>query len=162
MFNFYLPQADVVDRKDLNTPRKREIETAVASPNQQQIVPSVNRAGRDVYYPPGHEMMLTKREEMHAGSQAGVSVIFHNFLCIYVTDIIFNLFRDVGLKARACMNMNRVINRRVKLKQVVPWSPYACHSVVLCPVQLCKILLLNGNGKLKYKPIILLKLSHES
>ncbi|TMW54729.1 hypothetical protein DOY81_000260 [Sarcophaga bullata] len=63
--------ADVVDRKDLNTPRKREIETAVASPNQQQIVPSINRAGRDVYYPPGHEMMLTKREEMHAGSQAG-------------------------------------------------------------------------------------------
>ncbi|XP_023295670.2 mucin-5AC [Lucilia cuprina] len=64
--------SDVVDRKDLNTPRKREIETAVASPNQQQIVPSINRAGRDVYYPPGHEMMLTKREEMHAsGSQGG-------------------------------------------------------------------------------------------
>lgn len=67
-------QSDVVDRKDLNTPRKREIETAVASPNQTQIVPSVNRAGRDVYYPPGHEMTLTKREEMHAGSQAGVSL----------------------------------------------------------------------------------------
>ncbi|XP_075165061.1 uncharacterized protein LOC142237592 [Haematobia irritans] len=63
--------ADAVDRPDLNTPRKREIETAVASPNQQQI-PSVNRAGRDIYYPPGHEMMLTKRQEMHAsGSQAG-------------------------------------------------------------------------------------------
>ncbi|XP_059224952.1 inactive histone-lysine N-methyltransferase 2E [Stomoxys calcitrans] len=62
---------DAVDRPDLNTPRKREIETAVASPNQQQI-PSVNRAGRDIYYPPGHEMMLTKRQEMHAsGSQAG-------------------------------------------------------------------------------------------
>ena len=77
-----------MDRKDLNTPRKREIETAVASPNQQQIVPSVNRAGRDVYYPPGHEMMLTKREEMHAGSQGGVSLISQISLCMYLTDSI--------------------------------------------------------------------------
>ncbi|XP_061392042.1 uncharacterized protein LOC133327541 [Musca vetustissima] len=66
-----LGNTDSVDRPDLNTPRKREIETAVATPNQQQI-PSVNRAGREIYYPPGHEMMLTKRSEMHAsGSQAG-------------------------------------------------------------------------------------------
>ncbi|XP_005177110.2 uncharacterized protein LOC101895351 [Musca domestica] len=66
-----LGNTDATDRPDLNTPRKREIETAVATPNQQQI-PSVNRAGRDIYYPPGHEMMLTKRSEMHAsGSQAG-------------------------------------------------------------------------------------------
>ncbi|XP_073810989.1 uncharacterized protein [Musca autumnalis] len=66
-----LGNTDAVDRPDLNTPRKREIETAVATPNQQQI-PSVNRAGREIYYPPGHEMMLTKRSEMHAsGSQAG-------------------------------------------------------------------------------------------
>lgn len=64
----------------MNTPRKREIETAVASPNQQQI-PSVNKAGRDIYYPPGHEMMLTKRQEMHAsGSQAGVSKILNSIV----------------------------------------------------------------------------------
>ncbi|KAL9919011.1 uncharacterized protein ACN427_001089 [Glossina fuscipes fuscipes] len=64
-------QVDVVDKADLSTPRKREIETAVATSNQQQIIPSVNRAGKEVYYPPGHEMMLTKREEMAAGSAGG-------------------------------------------------------------------------------------------
>lgn len=47
-------------------------------------------------------------------------------------------YRVVGLRVQECMNMNLVINRRVKLKQVVPWYPYACHFVVLCPVQLCK------------------------
>ncbi|ALC41655.1 CG8547 [Drosophila busckii] len=62
---------DHVDRVDVETPvRKREIETAVASP-QQQHVPSVNKAGKDVYYPPGHDTMTLRREEMHAGSQAG-------------------------------------------------------------------------------------------
>lgn len=62
---------DVVDRHDIETPhRKREIETNVASPNQP-IIPSVNKAGREVYYPPGHDTMIMKREEMHAGSAAG-------------------------------------------------------------------------------------------
>uniref|UniRef100_A0A0A1WRP8 Uncharacterized protein n=1 Tax=Zeugodacus cucurbitae TaxID=28588 RepID=A0A0A1WRP8_ZEUCU len=63
-------QVDSVDRADLSTPRKREIETAVATPSQH--VPTINKAGKEVYYPPGHEMMLTKREEMAAGSAAGV------------------------------------------------------------------------------------------
>ncbi|EDV37533.2 uncharacterized protein Dana_GF11359 [Drosophila ananassae] len=55
----------------LETPvRKREIETAVASPNQQHV-PSVNKAGKEVYYPPGHDTIIMKREEMHAGSASG-------------------------------------------------------------------------------------------
>ncbi|XP_054736732.1 uncharacterized protein LOC129243608 [Anastrepha obliqua] len=62
-------QVDSVDRTELSTPRKREIETAVATPNQ--YIPTVNKAGKEVYYPPGHEMMITKREEMAAGSAAG-------------------------------------------------------------------------------------------
>ncbi|XP_020714913.1 uncharacterized protein LOC101462990 isoform X2 [Ceratitis capitata] len=62
-------QVDSADRSDLSTPRKREIETAVATPSQH--VPTINKAGKEVYYPPGHEMMLTKREEMAAGSAAG-------------------------------------------------------------------------------------------
>nr|XP_014090733.1 uncharacterized threonine-rich GPI-anchored glycoprotein PJ4664.02 isoform X2 [Bactrocera oleae]XP_036213292.1 uncharacterized threonine-rich GPI-anchored glycoprotein PJ4664.02 isoform X2 [Bactrocera oleae]XP_036213301.1 uncharacterized threonine-rich GPI-anchored glycoprotein PJ4664.02 isoform X2 [Bactrocera oleae]XP_036213309.1 uncharacterized threonine-rich GPI-anchored glycoprotein PJ4664.02 isoform X2 [Bactrocera oleae]XP_036213318.1 uncharacterized threonine-rich GPI-anchored glycopro len=62
-------QVDSVDRADLSTPRKREIETAVATPSQH--VPTINKAGKEVYYPPGHEIMLTKREEMAAGSAAG-------------------------------------------------------------------------------------------
>ncbi|XP_060657790.1 mucin-5AC [Drosophila nasuta] len=62
---------DHVDRVDIETPvRKREIETAVASP-QQQHVPSVNKAGKEVYYPPGHDTIITRREEMHAGSAGG-------------------------------------------------------------------------------------------
>ncbi|KAL7735286.1 hypothetical protein ACLKA6_017991 [Drosophila palustris] len=62
---------DHVDRVDIETPvRKREIETAVASP-QQQHVPSVNKAGKEVYYPPGHETIINRREEMHAGSAGG-------------------------------------------------------------------------------------------
>lgn len=67
---FDLSQVDSVDRADLSTPRKREIETAVATPSQH--VPTINKAGKEVYYPPGHEIMLTKREEMAAGSAAGV------------------------------------------------------------------------------------------
>jgi len=63
-----------VDRVDIETPvRKREIETAVASPNQQHV-PSVNKAGKEVYYPPGHDTIVMKREEMHAGSASGVSI----------------------------------------------------------------------------------------
>ncbi|KAH8413635.1 hypothetical protein KR222_002392 [Zaprionus bogoriensis] len=63
--------SDHVDRVDIETPvRKREIETAVASP-QQQHVPSVNKAGKEVYYPPGHDTITMRREEMHAGSAAG-------------------------------------------------------------------------------------------
>ncbi|XP_016973675.1 uncharacterized protein LOC108040632 [Drosophila rhopaloa] len=62
---------DHVDRVDIETPvRKREIETAVASPNQQHV-PSVNKMGKEVYYPPGHDTIVMKREEMHAGSAAG-------------------------------------------------------------------------------------------
>ncbi|KAH8390055.1 uncharacterized protein LOC110176774 [Drosophila serrata] len=62
---------DHVDRGDIETPvRKREIETAVASPNQQHV-PSVNKAGKEVYYPPGHDTIVMKREEMHAGSASG-------------------------------------------------------------------------------------------
>ncbi|XP_043646085.1 uncharacterized protein LOC122615205 [Drosophila teissieri] len=62
---------DHVDRVDIETPvRKREIETAVASPNQQHV-PSVNKAGKEVYYPPGHDTIVMKREEMHAGSASG-------------------------------------------------------------------------------------------
>ncbi|XP_030386941.1 uncharacterized protein LOC115633641 [Scaptodrosophila lebanonensis] len=62
---------DHVDRVDIETPhRKREIETAVASPNQQHV-PSVNKAGKEVYYPPGHDTITLKREEMHAGSAQG-------------------------------------------------------------------------------------------
>ncbi|XP_067629800.1 probable serine/threonine-protein kinase nek3 [Eurosta solidaginis] len=64
-----LGQIESADKTDLSTPRKREIETAVATPNQ--LVPTVNKAGKEVYYPPGHEMMITKREEMSAGSAAG-------------------------------------------------------------------------------------------
>ena len=63
-----------MDRVDIETPvRKREIDTSVASP-QQQHVPSVNKAGKEVYYPPGHDTIVTRREEMHAGSAGGVSV----------------------------------------------------------------------------------------
>ncbi|XP_034651665.1 uncharacterized protein LOC117890725 [Drosophila subobscura] len=62
---------DHVDRGDLETPvRKREIETSVASPNQQHV-PSVNKVGKEVYYPPGHDTIVMKREEMHAGSASG-------------------------------------------------------------------------------------------
>ncbi|EDV56054.2 uncharacterized protein LOC6549617 [Drosophila erecta] len=62
---------DHVDRVGIETPvRKREIETAVASPNQQHV-PSVNKAGKEVYYPPGHDTIVMKREEMHAGSASG-------------------------------------------------------------------------------------------
>lgn len=60
----------------MNTPRKREIETAVAT-TKQQIIPSINRPGKEVYYPPGHEMMLTKREQqMSAASAGGVSYCY--------------------------------------------------------------------------------------
>ncbi|KAH8284697.1 hypothetical protein KR018_012003 [Drosophila ironensis] len=64
--------------------RKREIETAVASPNQQHV-PSVNKAGKEVYYPPGHDTIMMKREEMHAGSASGVSIpeTVQNFIRIY-------------------------------------------------------------------------------
>ncbi|XP_017466441.1 PREDICTED: nuclear pore complex protein DDB_G0274915 isoform X1 [Rhagoletis zephyria] len=62
-------QVESVDNTDLSTPRKREIETAVAAPSQH--IPTVNKAGKEVYYPPGHDMMITKREEMSAGSAAG-------------------------------------------------------------------------------------------
>lgn len=94
-------KTDAVDRPDLNTPRKREIETAVASPNQQQI-PSVNKAGRDIYYPPGHEMMLTKRQEMHAsGSQAGVSkilnsIVFEMVILIHFFSYVFIFIGTLG------------------------------------------------------------------
>ncbi|XP_037945430.1 RGS domain-containing serine/threonine-protein kinase A isoform X2 [Teleopsis dalmanni] len=62
------PNTDVVDKSDISY-RKREVETSVAKPNNEMI-PTVNKAGMDVYYPPGHEMTL-KREEYASGSAAG-------------------------------------------------------------------------------------------
>lgn len=64
--------ADTVDKTDVEVPhRKREVETAIASSTPPPI-PSVNRAGKEVYYPPGHDTMLTRREEMYAsGAQGG-------------------------------------------------------------------------------------------
>ncbi|XP_055916327.1 GATA zinc finger domain-containing protein 14 [Eupeodes corollae] len=61
---------DNVDSKLVDTSHrpKREIETALATTNQQTI-PSVNKAGPAVYYPPGHDM-LTKKEESMSGGYA--------------------------------------------------------------------------------------------
>ncbi|EDW32856.1 GL10202 [Drosophila persimilis] len=71
LYSSLLCMTDHVDRGDLETPvRKREIETSVASPNQQHV-PSVNKLGKEVYYPPGHDTIVMKREEMHAGSASG-------------------------------------------------------------------------------------------
>jgi len=46
-------------------------------------VPSINRAGKEVYYPPGHDTMLQKREEMAAASAAagGVKFTKRNLCC---------------------------------------------------------------------------------
>ncbi|XP_055837884.1 putative uncharacterized protein DDB_G0285119 [Episyrphus balteatus] len=59
---------DNVDSKLVDTTHrpKREIETALATTNQQTI-PSVNKAGPAVYYPPGHDWLAKKEESMAAG-----------------------------------------------------------------------------------------------
>lgn len=55
---------------DTTQRRKREIETGVATANTQ-IVPSVNKAGPAVYYPPGHDFSMKKEQSMSAsGYQA--------------------------------------------------------------------------------------------
>lgn len=87
-----------MDRVDIETPvRKREVDTSVASP-QQQHVPSVNRAGKEVYYPPGHDTIITRREEMHAGSAGGVS--YHAKNCKTNLDTTISLFSLQGRWAK--------------------------------------------------------------
>jgi len=62
---------DSVDKSEIVTPqRKKEVETALALNEQPQNGPSVNRMGREVYYPPGQNLKI-KHEEMHSGSAAG-------------------------------------------------------------------------------------------
>lgn len=58
---------DNVDSKFVDTTHrpKREVETAVATTNQQ-VIPSVNKAGPAVYYPPGHDFSVKKEQSMSA------------------------------------------------------------------------------------------------
>lgn len=123
---------------DIETPvRKREIDTAVASP-QQQHVPSVNRAGKEVYYPPGHDTIITRREEMHAGSAGGVSLSRETVIPGSATKCRFSIFRVAGPRDPACTSMSLDRNPRRNPSLAALWYPCACLSAVPCPAPLCR------------------------
>lgn len=136
--NFLALQTDHVDRVDIETPvRKREVDTSVASP-QQQHVPSVNRAGKEVYYPPGHDTIITRREEMHAGSAGGVSYHAKNCKTNLDTTICSTLCRVAGPRDPACMSTSPARNPRRKPSLAALLCPCACPSAVPCPAPSCR------------------------